>query len=159
MFNKKEFANILKRINDSYPTQTDFSDKTINRTNISQYINMRLNSPPKPNTLRKIADNSNGITDYDELMEICGYIDKSTKIKEIEKLEDIIYNKFLEARKLKEEQFKEDNKNNKSLFKIYYSNDYYKFLGEERAFNEVLDIFDELYMKYKGREEEEELEE
>ena len=73
-FDKEKFANILKRINDSYPTQTDFSNKTINRTNISQYINMRLDSLPKPNTLKKIAENSNDITTYKELMKVCGYI-------------------------------------------------------------------------------------
>lgn len=75
MFDKAKFGAIIKRINDSYPTQHEFADYSgVNRTYLSQYINMKLNTPPKPKILKKIADSSRGITNYHELMEICGYI-------------------------------------------------------------------------------------
>lgn len=75
MFDKEKFGSIIKRINDSYTTQYEFADCSgVNRTYLSQYINMKLNVPPKPKILEKIASASKGITTYDELMQICGYI-------------------------------------------------------------------------------------
>ena len=75
MFDKEKFGAIIKRINDSYTTQYEFADYSgVNRTYLSQYINMKLNVPPKPKILEKIASASKGITTYDELMQICGYI-------------------------------------------------------------------------------------
>ena len=75
MFNKNKFALILKNINDTYNSQREFSKKSdINRTYLSQYMNMKLDDPPKPKTLKKLAENSNGIVTYNELMQVCGYI-------------------------------------------------------------------------------------
>lgn len=75
MFDKIKFAQILKNINDTYDSQRDFAKKSeINRTYLSQYMNMKLDEPPKPKILEKIANASHGIVDYDSLMIICGYI-------------------------------------------------------------------------------------
>lgn len=74
MFDKESFSEILKKIYNTYNNQRDFANATgVNRGYLSQYMNLKLNSPPKPNILKKIADSSKGITNYDELMEICGY--------------------------------------------------------------------------------------
>lgn len=76
MFDKNKFAQILKKINETYSSQRDFSKKSgINRTYLSQYINLKLDEPPKPKTLEKLANASNKIITYNELMKICGYID------------------------------------------------------------------------------------
>ena len=45
----------------------------IGRTYLSQYMNIKLNKPPKPEILKKLAAASNDIISYQELMEICGY--------------------------------------------------------------------------------------
>ena len=64
MFDKKEFADILKKINSTYSTMTEFAQKAcFDRTYISKYINMKLDNPPTPKVLKKIANASNGITD------------------------------------------------------------------------------------------------
>lgn len=77
MFDKNKFAQILKNINETYISQRDFSKKSeINRTYLSQYMNMKLDEPPKPKILEKLADASNNIVSYEELMKICGYIDE-----------------------------------------------------------------------------------
>lgn len=74
MFNKNKFAQILKNINETYSSQRDFSKKSeINRTYLSQYMNMKLDEPPKPKILEKIAIASNKITTYEDLMVVCGY--------------------------------------------------------------------------------------
>lgn len=97
MFDKSKFAQILKNISDTYDSQRDFSQKSkINRTYLSQYINMKLDEPPKPSILQKLANHSNGITDYEELMIICGYINKDIEFSEIEKK---IFNKHLSSLK------------------------------------------------------------
>lgn len=76
MFNKNEFAKIIKNIKDTYISQEEFANKSgIGRTYLSQYMNMKLDIPPKPRILKKLADASNGITTYKELMLICNYID------------------------------------------------------------------------------------
>ena len=75
MFDKLKFSQILNNINNTYATMTEFSEKSgVNRTYLSQYINHKLNNPPSPKILEKIANSSNGITTYNELMQICGYI-------------------------------------------------------------------------------------
>ena len=75
MFDKNEFARILKNISETYNNQRDFAKKSgINRTYLSQYINMKLDKPPKPEILEKLANASNNITTYSELMIVCGYM-------------------------------------------------------------------------------------
>lgn len=93
MFDKNNFAQILKEINETYNSQRDFAKRSgINRTYLSQYMNMKLDKPPKPEILSKLAKASNDITDYENLMLICGYIDKNMETTEIFKK---IFNKYL----------------------------------------------------------------
>lgn len=76
MFDQDKFANILKKINENYNTMTDFGKSaSFDRTYISKYINKKLNNPPTPKILEKVAKASKGITTYSELMDICGYLD------------------------------------------------------------------------------------
>lgn len=78
MFNQDQFSNLLKQINATYDTMTDFAkNASFDRTYISKYINKKLNNPPTPKILEKIAKSSHGITTYEELMEICGYASKN----------------------------------------------------------------------------------
>ncbi len=100
MFDKLKFAQILRNITSTYESQRDFSKKSgINRTYLSQYMNMKLDEPPKPKILEKLANASHNITNYPKLMEICGYIDSRLdtnsllSYKELENLETE-YNKL-----------------------------------------------------------------
>jgi len=74
MFNKEEFSKILLNIQANYNNQEDFAKYSgIGRTSISQYINCKIEIPPKPHLLEKIAQASKGLTNYNELLWICGY--------------------------------------------------------------------------------------
>lgn len=74
-FDKEKFSYILQNIQALYDNQEIFSKYSgVGRTYISQYINMKLNTPPKPQLLKKIAEASKGITTFKELMYICGYL-------------------------------------------------------------------------------------
>lgn len=77
MFDKNKFAQIIKNIKETYSSQEEFSKKSgIGRTYLSQYMNMKLDLPPSPKVLIKIANSSHNLISYEELMEICGYIEK-----------------------------------------------------------------------------------
>ncbi|MBQ8292377.1 MAG: helix-turn-helix domain-containing protein [Bacilli bacterium] len=82
MFNKNTFSEILTKIYRTYNNQRDFAEATeVNRAYLSQYINMKLDNPPTPKILEKIAKASHGLTTYEELMTICGYFDSFYKNK------------------------------------------------------------------------------
>lgn len=58
---------------------------------ITKIYNENTKNPPAPEYLKKIADNSRGITNYDELMQICGYLDdKETIITNKSRLQQIL---------------------------------------------------------------------
>lgn len=111
MFDKETFSKIIQDIISKYESQREFAKKsTINRTYLSQYINTKLDKPPKPDILKKIADNSKGVTTYDELMEVCGYFNLPALSTSI--VEKKINNKLISYRKklskfLTEEQINE----------------------------------------------------
>lgn len=106
MFDKDLFSNILKKINDEYSSMTEFAKKaSLDRSYISKYINKRLTNPPTPKILAGIANASKGLTSYDELMKICGYInlsglyDINLNTDELSILSEMLldYKKFLRA--------------------------------------------------------------
>lgn len=77
-FQKEIFANILNAISYSYESITEFAEiSLVDRTYLSKYINKKLNHPPSPEILRKIADNSKGIISYIALLYVCGYLTKT----------------------------------------------------------------------------------
>lgn len=97
MFNKEKFSDILSKINKTYNSMTEFAQKAdFDRTYISKYINLKLDSPPTPKILSKIANASNGITTYEELMLVCEYINKNMELSEISKQ---IFDKYLPSLK------------------------------------------------------------
>lgn len=109
MFNKNRFAQILKNISETFENQRDFSKKSeINRTYLSQYMNMKIDKPPKPEILKRIADNSKGVTTYEELMEICGYKEES--------LESYTYNSYNKLKKF--ETFLQEKENNEDVVNV-----------------------------------------
>ncbi len=76
MFDKNKFAKIIKDIYSTFDTQREFSKKTgVSRTYLSEYMNMKKEKPPSPKILKTLASNSKGITNYRELMQVCGYTD------------------------------------------------------------------------------------
>lgn len=78
MFKKNDFSQILQKITDTYSSITEFATQSeVNRTYLSKYINMKLDSPPAPKILEKIADSSKNIISYNELMQICGYTEET----------------------------------------------------------------------------------
>ncbi len=75
-FNKEFFSMILTEIYSKYPNQRSFAKMAnINRTYISKYINKKICVPPSAKILRRLAKASKGITTYQELMQICGYLE------------------------------------------------------------------------------------
>lgn len=114
MFDKNKFAQILKNISESYENQRDFAKKSgINRTYLSQYINMKLDKPPKPDILEKLAKSSKGFITYEELMFICGYINDNSNTTELFFFYNLLDN-------LDKEHKKSINKLTFEEYKIYH---------------------------------------
>lgn len=75
MFDKNKFAKVIKDIKETYNSQEEFAKKsTIGRTYLSQYMNIKLDKPPKPEILERLANASNGVVSYEDLMIMCGYL-------------------------------------------------------------------------------------
>mgnify|MGYP000084304960 FL=1 len=84
MFDQDKFSEIIIKIKNYYGSISDFANAAdVGRSYLSKYKNKRIPAPPTPKVLEKIAGASNGITDYDELMQICGYLDTNMSSKDI----------------------------------------------------------------------------
>lgn len=76
-FNRREFATILSKISYEYGSISEFARKAnFSKSYISKYINLNIPHPPSIKILRKIAEGSKGITTYEGLLEICGYVEE-----------------------------------------------------------------------------------
>lgn len=77
-FNKEEFARVLTKIYSKYNNQREFAKKAdVCRTYLSKYLNMRIEEPPTVKILKKIVKASKGVTTYQELMQVCGYLEEN----------------------------------------------------------------------------------
>lgn len=73
-FERISFANILKTLRDYYGSVSKLAKIAgVDRTYLSKYINFTTAEPPSPKILRKIANASDGLFTYLELMYFCGY--------------------------------------------------------------------------------------
>lgn len=80
-FDKEKFSKILKKIYNQYPSQRSFATRArVNRTYISKYINKKIDVPPSVKILRKLAIASKGVTTYQQLMQICGFLEDNEMI-------------------------------------------------------------------------------
>jgi HTH-type transcriptional regulator, competence development regulator len=89
MFDKKGFRILLEKAMGSM-NQTEYANKSgVNRTYISKYLNEKLDQPPTPDVIKRLAlFSENGIT-YEDFMQAAGHI----KITRYDEREDIdIYN-------------------------------------------------------------------
>ena len=78
-FDIKNFLKILEKIKNTYPSLNEMARKSeITSSYLSKLLAQKYEEPPSPKILRKIADNSNGIISYMDLLKICGYIDMHT---------------------------------------------------------------------------------
>lgn len=137
MFDKNKFSCILKKINETYNTMTEFAQKaSFDRTYISKYINLKLDNPPTPKILGKISKASNNITTYEELMLVCGYLEKNMEFSEISKK---IFNKYLPV--LKELDLNDD------LLDIMYK----MSLNTKEYEKQFDDLVDKLPMKKRNK--------
>lgn len=139
MFNKKKFAEILIKINETYDTMTEFAEKSgVNRTYLSQYINQKLDSPPSPKVLMKIANNSHNITNYEYLMQICGFLidEKSGKLNDIRKAQQILKYENM----IKKINLSNSEKEILNQLILYFNDNYDNNLSIEENKNNTLSI-------------------
>ena len=89
-FDKENFAKILIKIKDTYGSINQMAEKTgVTSAYLSKLIRLMYDNAPSPEILKKIADNSNGVVSYYELMILCGYVDSDNI--DIDKIIDIFF--------------------------------------------------------------------
>ena len=77
-YNKEKFLLVLDKIKASFESQNKMADALeLSSSYITKIYDDNTKNPPAPEYLQKIADNSRGITNYQELMEICGYYEET----------------------------------------------------------------------------------
>lgn len=89
MFDKKEFSKLLKKAIGNRTT-TEYADESgVNRTYISKLLNKKLNNPPSPEILKRLAEVAhNGVT-YEDFMIAAGYFTiKNLQLGKIEKIKE-----------------------------------------------------------------------
>lgn len=129
MFDKKSFSHILEIIISRYDSISEFANiSTVGRSYISKYIHFKIDAPPTPKVLEKIANASKNVTTYEELMQICGYYNDSLSVDTVSKIifkENIHkldkYN-LQESEVTKLEEILTDRKCNESVIDDYVRN-------------------------------------
>lgn len=77
MFDKIRFKDLLEFAIDG-DTITDFAERSkVNRTYLSKLMNLKLEKPPSPDIIRKIASKAKNYVSYEALMVEAGYIYKN----------------------------------------------------------------------------------
>lgn len=83
-YNKDKFLSILNKLKESFGSQNKMAEALgISSSYITKIYDENTKNPPAPEYLKKIADNSKGITTYEELMEVCGYIEKKDRANDL----------------------------------------------------------------------------
>lgn len=91
-FDKENFSKILMKIKDTYGSINQMAEKTgVTAAYLSKLIRLMYDNAPSPEILKRIADNSNGVISYYELMILCGYVDVNNV--DINKIIDDFFNK------------------------------------------------------------------
>ena len=134
MYNQEKFIEILKQCQGNLSLNEYARISNVDVGYLWRIINKKKNNPPSPKILEKISNTSKGITTYDELMEICGYI-KLTGLHDINlnDVEIIILNEMLI-------DYKNYLSQNNTIFDKFNEQKYLKKLPDESK-NKVLIAF------------------
>ncbi len=74
MYNQKKFIEILKKCQSNMSLNEFARLSNVDAGYLSRIINKKKSTPPSPRILEKISKASKGVTTYEELMEVCGYV-------------------------------------------------------------------------------------
>jgi transcriptional regulator with XRE-family HTH domain len=78
MFDKLRFKKILEDALGDRKTTEYAEESGVNRTYLSKYLNLRLDSPPGPEIIKRLAEKAHNNVTYEDLMNAAGFLsDKS----------------------------------------------------------------------------------
>ena len=74
MFDKLRFKKILEDALGGRKI-TEYADESgVNRTYLSKYLNLRLDSPPGPEIIKRLAEKAHNKVTYEDLMSAAGFL-------------------------------------------------------------------------------------
>lgn len=76
MFNRELLAELLEKAKGNRYIEWYAKESGVSRPYISHLINMKLDKPPKPDIIKKLASAAHNNVSYEQLMSACGYIDE-----------------------------------------------------------------------------------
>ncbi|MED4979435.1 XRE family transcriptional regulator [Geobacillus stearothermophilus] len=78
-FDKQKFAELLEKAKGNRSINHYAQKSGVTSAHISRLLRCLLDSPPTPQTIKKLADHAHNEVTYEDLMRAAGYIDDDTK--------------------------------------------------------------------------------
>ena len=84
MFDKLTFKKILEAALGDRKI-TEYADESgVNRTYLSKYLNLRLDSPPGPEIIKRLAEKAHNNITYEDLMSVAGFLPNINQTRKLE---------------------------------------------------------------------------
>lgn len=74
MFDKLRFKKTLEDALGDRKTTEYAEESGVNRTYLSKYLNLRLDSPPGPEIIKRLAEKAHNNVTYEDLMSAAGFL-------------------------------------------------------------------------------------
>lgn len=74
VFNKEEFARVLKKAIGRRSINDYARVSGISAAHISRFLRSLIDTPPSPQTIRKLSDTAYNSVTYTDMMRVCGYV-------------------------------------------------------------------------------------
>lgn len=105
-FDKKKLSELLVKAQGHRTREAYANEAGVSLPQVSKFIKMEVDGPPRPSTLAKLASKAHNEITYDDLMVACGYYGEEKKEYTNEQLEAGYFRVMKEA---KEKGFSPDD--------------------------------------------------
>jgi transcriptional regulator with XRE-family HTH domain len=83
MFDKLRFKKILEEALGDRKTTEYAEESGVNRTYLSKYLNLRLDSPPGPEIIKRLAEKAHNNVTYEDLMSAAGFLSNINQTRDL----------------------------------------------------------------------------
>ena len=83
MFDKLRFKKTLEDALGDRKTTEYAEESGVNRTYLSKYLNLRLDSPPGPEIIKRLAEKAHNNVTYEDLMSAAGFLSNINQTRDL----------------------------------------------------------------------------
>ncbi len=84
VFDKLRFKKILEEALADRKITEYAEESGVNRTYLSKYLNLRLDSPPSPEIIKRLAEKAHNNVTYEDLMSVAGFLPNINQTRNLE---------------------------------------------------------------------------